>query len=181
MMNRIRSLGVAVVALAAPVLLAAPAAADTVRGGLAKVETRIGDDTKLTLAIRSDDYEDHRRSGYGHGDDGYRGGRGYDRYNEWGQTEREARELRRDALRACRQAIRYEAESRGYFDIDLLDEPRAYQVGRRSFTVTLDHVVLESRYRDRAARLTCEVRRGEVVSVDGFPHRRHRGGYDRRY
>lgn len=57
-MKPIRSIGAAVVALAAPGLFTLPAAAST--RSVARVETLLGSDTKLTLAIGSG-YDDYHR------------------------------------------------------------------------------------------------------------------------
>jgi hypothetical protein len=156
MMNRIKSLGAAVVALAAPVLLAAPAAADT------RIETRLGNETTLTLALGSSDYDDYHRRDYRRG------------LNAFGQTDREVRALIRDASQACRQAVRYEAGNLGYHDVDFDDAPYVQQISRRGFLVDFDDVEFEGRRYDRETRVTCEVRRGEVISVEGIP-RPHRG------
>lgn len=162
MMKPIRTLGAAVVALAAPALLAAPAAAD-VRGGVVKVETRLGDDTKLTLAIGSAGYDSHRR------DDGYRGGDYRRGLNQWGQSDRDVRDLTRDAVQSCRQAVRQEARYLGYREVDIDDDRRVRQVGPRGFFVTFDEVEFEGRHREIETRVTCEIRRGDVVSVEGLP------------
>lgn len=178
MMKPIRTFGAAVVALAAPALLAAPAAADA-RGSVAKVETRLGDDTKLTLAIGSAGYDSHRRDdGYRRGD-GYRGGDYRRDLNQWGQSDWEVRELTRDAVQSCRQAVRQEARYLGYREIDFDDDRRVRQVGPRGFVVTFDEVEFEGRHREREARVTCEIRRGGVVSVEGLP-RPHKGPPPRR-
>ena len=155
MMKPIKSLGAAVVALAAPALFTLPAAADT--RSVAKIETLLGSDTTLTLAIGSgyDDY--HRGSGYRRG------------LNQYGQTDWEVRELSRDAVQACRQAVRYEARQLGYREVDIDDDERVRQIGPRGFFVTLDEVEFEGRRRDVETRVSCEIRRGNVVSVEGIP------------
>jgi hypothetical protein len=90
MMKPIRTLGAAVVALAAPALFALPAAADGPRGTIAKVETPLlGAEITLSSGARYDHREDFR-------------GPRYNGRNEWGQTDRQVAELRRDALQACR-------------------------------------------------------------------------------
>lgn len=158
MMKPIRTFGAAVVALAAPALITLPAAADT-RGSLAKVETQIGSGTTLTLAIGSSGYDSHRprRTDWRRG------------LNPYGQTDREARDLSRDAVQACRQAVRQEGRRLGYRDIDFDDDQRVRQVARYGFFVNFDEVEFEGRRRDRETRVTCEVRRGEVVSIAGIP------------
>lgn len=169
MMNRIKSLGAAVAAFAAPVLLAAPAAADT--RSVAKIETRLGNDTTLTLALGAGGYDDHRRGDYGYD---YRRG-----LNQFGQTEREVRELSRDAKQACREAVRYEAHNLGYYDVDFDDDEYVRQISRRGFLVNFDDVEFEGYRYDRETRITCEVRRGDVIAVEGIP-RPHRGKSYRR-
>ncbi len=164
MMKPIRTLGAAVVALAAPVLLAAPAAADPL-GAVAKVETRISDNTTLTLALGSSSYEAAYRP---RGQDYRRG------LNQYGQTDREVRDLTRDAVQACRQAVRYEARQLGYRQVDIDDDQRVRQIGPRGFFVTFHEVEFESRRRDIEARVSCEVRQGRVVHVEGIP-RPHKG------
>ncbi len=159
MMKPIRTLGAAVVALAVPALLTAPAAADP-RGAVAKVETRISDSTSLTLALGSSGYEAAYRP-RGHD---YRRG-----LNQYGQTDREVRDLSRDAVQACRQAVRYEARQLGYREVNIDDDKRVRQIGPRGFFVTFREVELENRRRDIEARVSCEVRKGRVTSVEGIP------------
>lgn len=167
MMKPIRTLGAAVVALAAPVLLAAPAAADT--RSVARIETRISDSTTLTLALGSTSYDS-----YGHRSTDYRRG-----YNHWSQSEREVRELTRDAVQACRQAVRYEARQLGFHDVEFDDDRHVRQVGPFGFQVTFEEVEFEDRKRDRETSVFCEVRRGDVIALDGLP-RPHKGkGYGR--
>jgi len=157
MMKPIRTLGAAVVALAAPALLTLPAAADT--RSIAKIETRLGDSTLLTLAIGSSGYDSYRRDAY----DWRRG------LNHWGQTEREARALHREAVQACAQAVRYEARQLGYHDVDIDDDRRTRQVSRQGFVVHFDDVEFEGRRRDAETWITCEVRQGRVIDIDGLP------------
>jgi hypothetical protein len=153
-MKPIKSLGAVVVAFAAPALFTLPAAADT--RSVARIETLLGSDTTLTLAIGSG-YDDHRGAGYRRG------------LNQHGQTDWEVRELSRDAVQACRQAVRYEARQLGYRDVDIDDDQRVRQIGPRGFFVTLDEVEFEDRRRDIETRVSCEIRRGNVVSVEGIP------------
>lgn len=156
MMKPIKSLGAAVVALAAPALFTLPAAADT--RSVAKIETLLGSDTTLTLAIVSG-YDDRR------------GGAGYRRgLNQYGQADWEVRELSRHAVKACRKGVRYEARQLGYRDVDIDDDQRVRQIGPRSFFVTLDEIEFEGRRRDLETRVSCEIRRGSVVSIEGIPH-----------
>ncbi|MBY9068272.1 hypothetical protein K1X12_15320 [Hyphomonas sp. WL0036] len=164
MMKPIRTLGAAVVALAAPSLFALPAAADAPRGTVAKVEVPLlGGQVTLTSGSR-----------YDHDD--FRGPR-YNGRNEWGQTDRQVRELRRDATQACRAAVRQEGRRAGFYDVDFDDDIRIRQLGPYGFAVTFDEVEFETRRRDIETRVSCEVRRGRVVSVDGVPsHRGYRKG-----
>ncbi len=160
MMKPIRTLGAAVVALAAPALFTLPAQADT-RGAIAKVETRIGDNTTFTLALGGSAYDAAYRP---RGSDYRRG------LNQWGQTDREVRDLSRDALQACRQAVRTEARRMGYRDVDFDDDQRVRQTARYGFVVRFDEVEFESRRRDVETRVSCDVRKGRVTSVSGIPH-----------
>lgn len=162
MKKPLRTLGAAVVALAAPALLTLPAAADT-RGALAKVETRLGNDTTLTLAIGSAGYDRHYGPDYRYG------------LNPWGQSDREVRALRRDAEHACRKAIRYEARQTGFRDVDIDDDIRLRQTGAYSFVLNFREVEFESKHRDIETRVTCETRRGQVVSLSGLPYAPHTG------
>jgi len=165
MMKPIKSLGAAIVALAAPALFTLPAAADT--RSVARVETLLGSDTKLTLSIGSG-YGDYHRGG------GYRRG-----LNQYGQTGWEVRELSRDAAKACRQAVRYEARQLGYRDIEIDDDLYVRQTGPRGFFVTLGEVEFEGRRRDVETRVSCEIRRGSVISVEGVPYPYKGKGYGR--
>lgn len=156
MMKSIRTLGAAVVALAAPALLTLPAAADT--RSVAKIETRLGDSTTLTLALGSGGYDTYRSRGSD-----------YRRLNYWGQSEREANALRREAVQACAQAVRYESRALGYHDVDIDDDRRTRQVSRQGFVVHFDEVEFEGRRRDAETWITCEVRQGRVTAIDGLP------------
>ncbi|MBI1255711.1 MAG: hypothetical protein GC196_15415 [Hyphomonas sp.] len=156
MMKPIRSIGAAVVALAAPALFTLPAAAST--RSFARVETLLGSDTKLTLAIGSG-YDDYHRGG------GYRRG-----LKQYGQTDREVRELSRDAVKACRQAVRYEARQLGYRDVEIDDDVYIRQIGPRGFFVTLGEGDFEGRRRDVETRVLCQIGRGSVITVEGIPH-----------
>jgi hypothetical protein len=169
MIKPIRTLGAAVVALAAPALLTLPAQADT-RGALAQVETRISDNTTLTLSLGGSTYDAAYRA---RGSDYRRG------LNQYGQTDREVRDLTRDALQACRQAVRTEGRRMGYRDVDFDRDQRVRQIGRYGFYVTFDEVEFESKKRDRETRVSCEVRRGDVVSIEGIPRPNKGKGHKR--
>ncbi|WP_291203400.1 hypothetical protein [Hyphomonas sp.] len=156
MMKPIRILGAAVAALAAPALLTLPAVADT--RSLATIETRLGDSTTLTLALGSGGYDPYRSRGWD-----------YRHLNYWGQTEREANALRREAVQACAQAVRYESRLLGYYDVDIDDDRRTEQVSRQGFVVHFDDVEFEGRRHNVETWVTCEVRKGRVTEIDGLP------------
>lgn len=160
------TLRVTAAAIAASVLLAAPAAADSVRRAIAKVETRLGADTSLILAVGSSNHDHYRP----HGQDYRRG------LNQWGQTDREVRDLSRDAVQACRQAVRFEGRRLGFREVEFDDGHRVRQIGPRGFLVTFREVEFESRRREVETRVSCEVRRGSVVDLEGLP-RAGRNGY----
>lgn len=155
MKSPVRILGAAVVALVAPALVTLPAAADS--RIIAKVETLLGSDTRLTLSLGSG-YDEYRRGDYRRD------------LNQFGQTSREVRDLRRGAVKACRRAVRLEARHLGYDDVDIDDDQRVHQFGPRGFFVIFDEVEFEGRRRDVETRVSCEVRRGEVVSIEGIPY-----------
>lgn len=165
MMKPIKSPGAAVVALAAPALFTLPTAADT--RSVARVETLLGSDTKLTLSIGSGYDDDHRGGGYRRG------------LKQYGQTDWEVRELSRDAVKGGRQAVRYEARQLGYRDVEIDDDLYVRQTGPRGFFVTLGEVEFEGRRRDVETRVSCEIRRGSVISVEGVPYPYKGKGYGR--
>lgn len=162
-MNRIMTTRVAAVALAASALIAAPAFADRAKPrASAAVTVDVGRHASVTLT-----------SGRVHNAH-HRGGGRY--YND--------RELRRDAVRQCRRAIRNEGYSRGFRDVDF-DDRRVRQVGPRGFVVRFE-TEFEGRRREFERDVRCEVRRGRIVALDGVPYpgRRHhqrRGHKDWRY
>lgn len=157
MKTPIRTLGAAVVALAAPALFALPSNAQT---AVTRIETPIAG---VSIQLTSSSYERDFR------------GPNYKGRNEWGQTEREVRELRRDALRACRSAVRSEGRRLGFDKVDIDDDHWIRQLGSRAFYVTFKEVEFETRRRDIETRVGCEVRQGRVVRLDGVPSPRGRG------
>lgn len=160
MIKPIRTLGAAVVALAAPALFALPAAADGPRRTTARIETPLlGAQVTLSTGSR-----------YDHRDD-FRGPR-YNGRNEWGQTDRQMSELRRDAVQACRSAIRAEGRRAGFREVDFDKDHWARQLGPQNFFVTFQEVEFETGRRDIEARVDCEVRNGRVTQVSGIPHNR---------
>lgn len=108
----------------------------------------------------------------------YRNDRYHRRHNDdrWGQPRREIRELKRDAIRACKRAIRYDAQQMGFRDIDFDDDRRVRQIGPYGFHVHFDEVEFEGRRREIERRVDCTVRRGRVRHIEGIPQpRRYRG------
>lgn len=168
-MNRIMNPRAAALALAAPLLFAAPALADhgksskRVTGSVA-VQTDNGG-LYLNFGDRAYGSVGYSTS-YRHGHRGYYG----DRHNY--------RQMKRRAIRACRRAIRDEAHYLGFRDVDFDDGRYAEQIGPRGFRVTFNEVEFERRGRDFERPVTCIVRRGDQVrEIYGIPRRGHRGHY----
>lgn len=170
-MTQIMISRVAVAALAASVLFAAPAAADRARAARPDVETHPQNDARLAASGAYAGHESHRPRGY---DDRYG-------YNRWGQSSFDVRELSRDAVRICRQAVRRDAYRTGFDEVEFEDGRRVEQIGPRGFFVEFREVEFEGRRRDIETRVSCEVRRGTVVNLSGIPHPRGRAGYDPRW
>lgn len=173
MMKRIMKPRAAALALAAPLLFAAPALADhnrsdhrvtggvTVQTGNGSLYFGVGDN-----GYRSYGYTTKRHRDYGYG------------YGHYGHDDRK---LKRRAIRACRAAIRDEAHYRGFRDVDFDRGRYAERIGPRGFRVTFHEVEFETRRRDIERPVTCIVRRGDVVKrIDGIPHRRGRDHHPRR-
>jgi len=100
MMNRIMNPRVAAVALAASALIAAPAVADPLRGAVLELNKHLSHNSGLTIQVgHNSGYSTRRKS---------RRANHY-RVNEWGQSQREVRKLKRDATQACRRAIKRQA------------------------------------------------------------------------
>lgn len=163
MMKRIMKPRAAALALAAPLLFTAPALADSGKSsknvrGTVSIQTGNGG---LYLNIgdrgyRSYGYETHRYHGY--------------------NDRRDLRRLKRTAIRACRRAIRAEANYLGFHDVDFDDGRYAERIGPRGFRVTFNEVEFETRRREIERPVTCIVRRGDQVrEIYGIPERRHRG------
>lgn len=169
MMKPVMKPRAAALALAAPLLFTAPALADhgntskSVSGAIS-IQT---DNGGLYLNIgdrgyRSYGYETKRH--YGHRDQYY--------------GRRELRQMKRRAIRACRQAIRSEANYLGFHDVDFDDGRYAERIGPRGFRVTFNEVEFEGRRRDIERPITCIVRRGDQVrEIYGIPKRGHRHGH----
>jgi hypothetical protein len=172
MMKRVMKPRAAALALAAPLLFAAPALADHGKSS-ARVNGNVSIQTGnggLYLNV---------------GDRGY-GSIGYSTrsYNHRGYRGDGYRQMKRRAIRACRQAIRNEAYYLGFRDVDFEHGRYAEQIGPRGFRVTFNEVEFEGRRRDFDRPVTCIVRRGDQVrDIRGIPvpgkrgHRNHRGYY----
>lgn len=167
MMKRIMQPRAAALALAAPLLFTAPALAD--HGKTSK-------NVSGTISIQTDNGGLHLNIG----DRGYRS-YGYNTNRHYGHGDRyygrrEVRQMKRRAIRACRQAIRAEANYLGFYDIDFDDGRYAEQIGPRGFRVTFNEVEFEGRRRDIERQVTCIVRRGDQVrEIYGIPKRGQRG------
>lgn len=162
MIKRIMTFRVAAAAFAVPALFAAPAGADPVRGAIVQLEQKLGANTSLVVQVgQNDRYGRHDRRDY--------------RVNQWGQSQREVRGLRRDAVQACRRVVAEQAYRIGYRDVDFDNDRRVRQIGPYGFRVMLDDVEFESRRRERERDITCTVRRGEVVDIHGLPAHGKRG------
>ena len=178
MINRIIKPRAAALALAAPLLFAAPAVADH-----GKSNKRVTG----SISVQTDNGALHfGYSDRGYGTVGYSSHRHYGHSDRYGYSDRRARrQLKRRAIRACRRAIRDEAHYLGFRDVDFDDGRYAEQIGPRGFRVTFNEVEFEGRRRDFERPVTCIVRRGDQVrQIYGIPqrgqrhrNRGHRGGY----
>ncbi len=165
MINRIMTLRVAAVAMAASALFALPAAAD-----------------------RADRIDNHQVYGgktaphardIGHKDP-YRGDTAYGMTDPYGDPYRARnRALERNALRQCRAAIRQKARYLGYRDIDFERKRDVRRVGPAGYNIVFYDVEVEDRYRQVEGDVYCTIRRGDVVSIDvdthqtRYSHNRH--------
>ncbi len=167
MMKPVMKPRAAALALAAPLLFTAPALAD--HGNTSK-------SVSGTISIQTDNGGLHLNIG----DRGYRS-YGYEtkRYSGHGNHNygrRELRQMKRRAIRACRQAIRTEADYLGFHDVDFDDGRYAERIGSPGFRVTFNEVEFEGRRRDIERPVTCIVRRGDQVrEIYGIPKRGQRG------
>ena len=168
----------AAVAFAASALFAAPALADPVtqhkpaKGGkAASVQFNFGNGVELSYA--SGDWALNHYHGY-------YGNRGY-RNRDYNQRYRQQR-LRKDAIQACRRAVKYEARNRGFRRAYFEGVERVRQIGPRGFLVRAEFE-FEGRRRDFDRDVTCEVRRGRVVDINNLPRPRvnRNGGYGYNY
>ena len=156
-MKHVMTYGAAAVALAASSLLAPPAAADSppVR---AAIGTSIGDNSTLFIEVghRGDDY---RPAAYS-----YRGA-------ERGYAPNYRDRMSREAIRACRQGIKWEAHRLGFRDVDFDSRAWAQPFGRGGYTVRFREVEFEGRRHDFETGVSCTVRHGRVTDIQGIPHR----------
>ncbi len=172
MIKRIMTPRAAAVAFAASALVAMPALADPGYGKQHKhkpnvsgaLQVDIGNGLSVTLANGewNHSYRGHR----GHGHYGHRG-HGYYGY----QDRRRTKELRREAIQACKKAVRWEARDRGFRRAYFEDVERVRQIGPRGFVVRAEFE-FEGRRRDFDRDVTCTVRRGRVVNIDNLPRPR---------
>ncbi|WP_300395741.1 hypothetical protein [Henriciella sp.] len=161
---------VAALALAAIPLTAAPAFADapatTTQTALSGLSLNVAD-ASFYVSVGHDRWRG-------------RNGRTY-RTNQWGQSPREVRHLRRDALQRCAGAIQRQGYRAGFRDVDIDDDYRVRQLGPRGFRVRFDDVEFEGRRREFERDVRCTVRRGNVVKLIGLPQPGRRGWNNRRY
>lgn len=153
----------AALALAAPLLFAAPALADN---GKANKRVTGG------ITVQTGNGALH----FGVGQNGYSSvGYTTKRYNGY-NSRYSNRQAKRQAIQACRQAIRQEARHRGFRDIDFDDGRYAERIGPRGYRVTFNEVEFENRRRDIERPVTCIVRGGDRVSdIRGIPNLRNQG------
>jgi len=167
MMKRIMKPRAAALALAAPLLFAAPALADHGKPG-----------KRVTGSISVQTGNGALHFGYdnrGHRSIGYNTHRHYSHNGYYGDRQN-YRQMKRRAIRACRRAIRNEAHYLGFRDVDFDDGRYAEQIGPRGFRVTFNEVEFETRRRDIERPVTCIVRRGDQVrQIYGIPQRGQRG------
>lgn len=166
-MKHVMTSGAAAVALAASALIALPAAADSppVR---AAVATNIGDNSTLFIEV-------------GHGGDDYRPAAYSYRGATRGYTPNRRDRMSREAIRACRSGIRYEARRMGFRDVDFDSRAWAQPIGRRGYTVRFREVEFEGRRHDFERGVSCTVRNGHVTNIEGIPHSRGGPRYDGRH
>jgi len=165
MINRIINPRVAAVAFAASALIAAPAIADPSHkrantGSSASVHLNLGNGLAVSYASGDLALRHHHGSysnrGYHTGQYGYRN---------------QTKQLRKQAIRACRQAVRQEARYLGFDRAKFEEVERVRQVGPRGFIVRAEFE-FEGRRRDFDRDVTCEVRRGHVVDINNLPRPR---------
>ncbi len=179
MINRVIKTRAALLAFAAPLLFTAPALADDNRRSEATISVQNGN-TSFSLSTdgrisasygRYDnrryrrDHHDRRRHDYHRRDNRH----GY-YLNEYGQSRDEVRYIERQAIRACRRAVRAEADYIGFHDVDFERRARTRQIGPRGFRVRFRKVEFEGHRRDFKRTVVCTVRGGSNVKhIEGMP------------
>lgn len=155
----------AAVAFAASALVATPALADSGKGykhdyGKSHVSTAVqldfGKGFAVTLA--SSDFSrgrTFRHSKYGYGNYGY-------------QSNYRTRQLRRQAVRLCEQAVSHRSYRNGFKYVELDDVERIRQIGPQGFVVRAEFDFKGYR-RGFEKDVTCTVRRGKVVDINDLP------------
>lgn len=169
MINRIMKPRAAALAFAAPLLFAAPALADT---GHSKKRVN------GSISVQTQNGNLH----FGYNNRGY-SSIGYSTHRRVGQNRYgvDQRQLRQQAIRVCRRAIRNEAYQSGFRDVDFDDGRYAEPIGPHGFRVTFNEVEFEGRRRDIERPVTCIVRRGDQVrEIYGIPQPRSRGSHQGR-
>jgi hypothetical protein len=164
MMNPVMTSGVAAVALAASALIALPAAADS-RQVSATYVTHFGDASSLFIEV-------------GHGGGDYRPAAYSYRGATRGYVPNAADRMSREAISACRAGIQQEARRLGYRDVDFDSRAWAQPLWGDGFTVRFREVEFEGRRHEFETSVSCTVRHGRVVDVDGIPRRTGGPRYD---
>ena len=166
MINRIMNSRAAAVAFAASALIVAPAFADSghkrvhaKNGSAVSVKVNLGSGVALKFANGNVALRNH------HGSNS-RLAYNNSRFN----NGRNTRQLRRNAIEACRQAVKYESRDFGFRRVYLDDVERVRQIGPNGFLVRAEFE-FEGPRRDFERDVTCEVRRGRVVDIDNLPRR----------
>lgn len=185
MMKRIMTPRAAAVAFAASALAIAPAVADPghgqkyhTHGTSADLHLNFGNGLAVSLNGGNVALRNHHSS-YRYHDSRYRHS-GYDRRYDRYHTKR----LRREAIRACSDAVKYAARDRGFRRVHIDDVEGVRQIGPEGFRIRAEFE-FEGRRRDFERDVTCTVRRGRVVDIDNLPrprgyrHSGYRGGYAR--
>ena len=162
--------GAAAVAFAASALIALPAAADSPQVRAA-VATNIGDNSTLFIEI-------------GHGRDDYRPAAYSYRGANRGYAPNYRDRMSREAIRACRAGINYEARRMGYRDVDFDSRAWAQPMRWGGYSVRFREVEFEGRRHEFETGVSCTVWNGRVTDIQGIPHRRagpRYGGHGRRW
>ena len=94
--------------------------------------------------------------------------------NDWGQSRRQIRRIKRNAIGACNYQLRADARYLGYKSAKVVDT-YAQQVGKRRVRVTTKAKLFDG-YNVRWDTYSCTVRRGEVVRANGLQPVRFKRG-----